>query len=55
MEASSTGISAVVTAIKAATADMGTQAVTLITAAVAIGVVFWGAKLLWTKFKGMAK
>lgn len=42
-------------AITDATASMSTDAITLIGAAVGLGVIFWGAKLLWTKFKGMAK
>ncbi len=45
----------IVSTITDATKDLGSQALTLIGAAVALGVIFWGAKLLWTKFKSMAK
>lgn len=55
MESSTSTMSSVVSAITDATADLGTQAITLIGAAVGLGVIFWGAKLLWTKFKSMAK
>lgn len=54
-EGGTSGVSAVVSAITTATGDLGTQAITLIGAAVGLGVIFWGAKLLWTKFKSMAK
>ncbi len=47
--------SAVVTAITGATTGLQADALTIIGAAVGLGVVFWGAKLLWSKFKGMAK
>lgn len=53
--ASTTAMQNVVSAITGATSDLGTQAITLIGAAVGLGVIFWGAKLLWTKFKSMAK
>lgn len=55
MDSSSTVMANVVKAITDSTADLGTQAITLIGAAVGLGVIFWGAKLLWTKFKSMAK
>lgn len=38
-----------------ATGSSSTDALTVIAAGVGIGVVFWGAKVLWGKFKGMAK
>lgn len=46
---------AVVSAINAAVTSVKGDAVTVIGAAVGLGVVFWGAKVLWGKFKGMAK
>lgn len=49
------GTSAVVTAINTAVSSVKGDAVTVIGAAVGLGVVFWGAKVLWGKFKGMAK
>lgn len=51
----STTIANVASAITTAVSDVAPQAVTVITAAVGLGVIFWGAKLLWTKFKSMAK
>lgn len=47
--------SAVVTAINGAVTSVTGDASTVIGAAVGLGVVFWGAKLLWSKFKSMAK
>lgn len=44
----------VVTAIEAAGTNLLSGAGDVIAAALAIGVVFFGAKLLWRKFKGMA-
>ena len=49
------GTSAVVAAINSAVSSVKGDAVTVIGAAVGLGVVFWGAKVLWGKFKGMAK
>lgn len=46
---------AVTTAITTAGADASTQGAIVIGAGIAVGLVFWGAKLLWTKFKSMAK
>lgn len=55
MEGELTGMEAVSKAITDAIAGVSGQATPIIAAALGIGVVFWGAKLLWTKFKGMAK
>lgn len=55
MEGKVSVMSGVSTAIKTAIADVQTEALVIITAAVGLGVVFWGAKVLWSKFKGMAK
>ena len=41
--------------ISSAGADVIASATPVITSAVGVGVVFWGAKLLWGKFKSMAK
>lgn len=49
----STGI--VSDAIETAVAGLKTEASAVIGAAIGLGVVFWGAKLLWGKFKSMAK
>lgn len=45
----------VATIITDAATSLQADAMTVITAAVALGVIFWGAKVLWSKFKGMAK
>ncbi len=47
--------SAVVSSITTAADSLKGDAVTVIGAAVGVGIVFFGAKLLWSKFKGMAK
>ncbi len=47
--------SAIVTAITSAAGDLTADAAPIIAAAVSIGVVFFGAKLLWGKFKSMAR
>ncbi len=49
------GASTVVSSITAAADSLKSDAVTVISAAVGLGIVFFGAKLLWSKFKGMAK
>lgn len=46
---------AIVSTITSAATNLGEQALPVIAAAVGLGVIFWGAKLLWTKFRGMAK
>ena len=43
------------TAITTAATELGTQATPIIAAAIGLGVIFFGAKLLWSKFKSMAK
>jgi len=47
--------SAVVTAINSGVTSVTGDASVVIGAAVGLGVVFWGAKILWSKFKAMAK
>lgn len=54
-ETAANTMSGITTAITTATADLGAEGLKIITAAVGIGVIFWGGKLLWTKFKSMAK
>lgn len=49
------GTTAVVTAINEAVTSVSGDAATVIGAAVGLGVIFWGAKVLWSKFKSMAK
>lgn len=49
------GLNAAGTAITTAGTDAVTAAGPVIAGAVGVGVVFWGAKLLWSKFKSMAK
>jgi hypothetical protein len=49
------GNSAVVSSIQTAVTSVKGDAATVIGAAVGLGVVFWGAKVLWSKFKSMAK
>ena len=55
LDESSTGNTAVVSAIQSAVTSVKGDAATVIGAAVGLGVVFWGAKVLWGKFKSMAK
>lgn len=45
----------IVSVITSAATSVTADAAPVIAAAVGLGVVFWGAKVLWTKFKGMAK
>lgn len=52
MGATSGAISSIITS---AATDMGGQATIVIASAVGLGIIFWGAKTLWSKFKGMAK
>lgn len=49
------GSTTVASTITSQVAGLKTDALTVIGAAVGLGVVFWGAKLMWSKFKGMAK
>lgn len=49
------GASSVVTAITGQVSSLQSDAITVIGAAVGLGAVFFGARLLWSKFKGMAK
>lgn len=42
-------------AINTAVAGVKSEASVVIGSAIGLGVVFWGAKLLWSKFKSMAK
>lgn len=53
--ADGTPLTGVTGIISSASADVIASATPVITAAVGVGVVFWGAKLLWGKFKSMAK
>lgn len=46
--------SPVITAIEGAATSLTADAGTVIAAAIGIGVIFFGAKLLWKKFKSMA-
>lgn len=41
--------------INEAANSVKSDAATVIAAAIGLGVVFWGAKVLWGKFKSMAK
>lgn len=49
------GGSVVTTAIESAANSVKSDAAQVIAAAIGIGVVFWGAKVLWSKFKSMAR
>ena len=51
----SAGTAAVVTAIQEAAASVSADAGTVIVVAIGVGITFWGAKMLWNKFKSMAK
>lgn len=54
METLSVQTSPVITAITEAAASLTADAGTVIASAIGIGVIFFGAKLLWRKFKSMA-
>lgn len=41
--------------ISTAATSMKTDALAVMTSGVTLGLVFWGGKLLWSKFKSMAK
>lgn len=47
--------SAIVSTLSDAATSITADATPVIAAAVGLGLVFWGAKVLWTKFKSMAK
>lgn len=49
------GTSAIVSTITDAANTLTADAAPVIAAAVGLGIVFWGAKVLWSKFKSMAK
>lgn len=49
------GDSAVVSAIQSAVTSVTADATPVIASAIGLGMVFWGAKLLISKFKSMAK
>ena len=55
MEGDVSTMASVTTAVTSAVADVSAQAAPIIAAAIGLSVIFWGAKVLWTKFKGMAK
>ena len=46
--------SSIVTAITSASSSLVADSADVIAAGVAVGVVFFGARLLWRKFKSMA-
>lgn len=48
-------LSKVVESITTASSDVTTQGIAVIGVAVGIGILFWAAKLIWGKFKSMAK
>lgn len=45
----------VVTGIQTAVTSVSGDAATVIGAAIGLSVIFWGAKVLWSKFRSMAK
>ena len=47
--------SVVVSAINSAVTSVKGDAATVIGTAVGLGAVFWAARVLWSKFRGMAK
>lgn len=49
------GLSSVTTAVTSAAGEVKTEGAKVISAAIGVGIVFWGAKLVWSKFKSMAK
>lgn len=51
--ASANDLSGVTTAIEGASGNVKTEAIKVITAALGVGIVFWGAKKLWRSFKSI--
>ena len=51
-EGTTTGIPQI---ISTAATNMKADALSVMTAGVGLGIVFWGGKLLWSKFKSMSK
>lgn len=49
------GTNPVVSAIESAVTSLTASSLPVIASAVSLGMVFFGAKLLWSKFKSMAK
>lgn len=49
------GAGVVSTAIQEAVTSVKAEAGVVIGAAVGLGALFWGARVLWSKFKGMAR
>lgn len=49
------GLSDVTTAVNTAASEVKVEGAKVISAAIGVGIVFWGAKLCWTKFKSIAK
>ena len=49
------GLSDVTTAVNTAAGEVKVEGAKVISAAISVGIVFWGAKLCWTKFKSIAK
>lgn len=55
MEGATSSLGQVVTSITSASSEVTTEGIKIIGVAVGIGILFWGAKLIWSKFKSMAK
>lgn len=51
--ASGNGLAEVTTAIEGAAGGLKTEAPKIISAALGVGVIFWGAKKAWRHFKGI--
>lgn len=49
------GATIVSSAIETAVGSVTSEASKVIAGAVGLGAIFWGAQVLWTKFKSMAK
>lgn len=50
-----TGASGISELITTAVAEVKGEAMVVIGAAIGLSVVFWGARVLWNRFRGMAK
>ena len=53
--AATPGLSSVTTAVTTAASEVKVEGAKVISAGIGVGIVFWGAKLCWTKFKSIAK
>lgn len=53
--ADESALTGVTQAITTATGEVKTEGTKVISLGISIGILFWGAKVVWSKFKSMAK